>query len=517
LKTLLEPVFMARRWIFNYRAAPQPLAKSMDRSSHRPMSQETAEYALQEILFAARFIATEKGLRLLRDTRIRVMPKESVQDARGSEIVLPADISTPLVPQEPKQIPFNDTFLTLFNPLPRPSGEWQALPDETAPVWWRHPTGALTPAWNMLGNVYDLLTFREDLEISARDRHGRLPAAASARFPAGIAKVPVVNEALALLLDAVAAMERRVAPTFRLDGLIKAPALVLSHDCDLLRGNDTITQAIRVYRIFQPCFRGKAPRLGLLGKIFANYRHPYQYFLCDLIKMLAVERRYGYRSVMYVLNGAGGRFGARSGLGAVRKLLERVPAGWEIGIHYNYDTFHHPKRFALQKAEIEALIGEAVTAGRAHYLRFDPRKSPAFVAERGIRFDESIGWPSLNGYKAGTAAPFRPLNEVGKQLEVIELPLVFMDANLPEGEDGYLSFKKLFEHLEKIGGVISVLFHPGTFANPERADLQGLYLRILEFANQARARHLLPSDIIRIAAEEDGGCGTSDAEELNVI
>ena len=158
---------------------------------------------------------------------------------------------------------------------------------------------------------------------------------------------------------------------------------MLSHDCDLLRGDDVITQAIRAYRIFQPCFRGRAPRLGLLGKIFANYRHPYRYFLDDLIKMLAVERRFGYRSVMYVLNGTGGRFGARSGFEAVRKLLERVPAGWEIGIHYNYDTFHQPGRFASQKAEIEALIGEAVTAGRAHYLRFDPRKSPAFVAEKG--------------------------------------------------------------------------------------------------------------------------------------
>jgi O-antigen/teichoic acid export membrane protein len=515
LKALLELVLMAPRRISDDNAVRQPIAKSMARCSHRPMSQQAADYAFQEILFAARFIATEKGLRLLHNARIRLVPGESVRDARGPEIVLPADISTPLTPQEPRQVPFNGTFLTLFNPLLRPGSEWQALPNEAAPAWWRHPTGTLTPAWNMLGNVYDLLSFREDAEIAARDRHGRLPVAASARTSAGIGKVPVVNEALALLLDAIAAMERDVAPTFRLDGLIEAPALVLSHDCDSLRGDDAITQAIRVYRTFQPCFRGRAPRLGLLGKIFANYRHPYRYYLDDLFEMLAVEHRFGYRSVMYVLNGTGGRFGARSGFGAVRKLLERVPAGWEIGIHYNYDTFHQAERFASQKAEIEAFVGEAVTAGRAHYLRFDPRKSPAFVAERGIRFDESIGWPSQNGYKAGIAGPFRPLNEAaGRRLEVIELPLVFMDANLVEGEDGYLSFKNLFGHLEKIGGVISVLFHPGTFANPERPDLEGLYLKILEFANGARARNLLPSDIIRIAADESSGRGSSDAKEL---
>ncbi|HJQ57911.1 MAG TPA: polysaccharide biosynthesis C-terminal domain-containing protein [Vineibacter sp.] len=502
LKAILEPVLMTRPRISEDGAVRQPVSRSTDRCSHRPLSQVFAEYALQEILFAARFIATEKGLRLLHNTQIRVVPGERVRDARGPEIILPSDISPPLTPQGSRRIPFNGTFLTLFNPLPQPGDEWQALPNEAAPAWWRHPTGTLTPAWNMLGNVYDLLTFREDEEIAARDRHGRLPAVASVRTSTGFGKVPVANEALALLLDASAAMEQGVAPTFRLDGLIEAPALVLSHDCDLLRGDDSITQAIRAYRIFQPCFRGRAPRLGLLGKIFANYRHPYRYFLDDLIAMLAVERRLGYRSVMYVLNGTGGRFGARSGLAAVRKLLQRVPAGWEIGIHYNYDTFHQPARFAAQKAEIETLIGRTVTAGRAHYLRFDPRRSPAFVAERGIRFDESIGWSSQNGYKAGIAAPFRPLNEaVDTRLDVIELPLVFMDSSLAEGEDGYQSFKDLFGHLEKIGGVISLLFHPGTFANPERPDLKGLYLRILEFATEARARNLMPSDIMRIAAE----------------
>jgi O-antigen/teichoic acid export membrane protein len=487
-------------------AVRKPIVPSMAQCSHRPMVKGAADYALQEILFAARFIATEEGLRLLRNARIRVAPGESVRDARGPEIVLPADVATPLTPQEPRQVPFNGTFLTLFNPVPRPGSEWQALPDAAAPAWWRHPTGTLTPAYNMLGNVYDLLSFREDAEIAARDRHGRLPVAASARTAAAIGKVPVANEALALLLDAIAAMERGTAPTFRLDGLVKAPALVLSHDCDLLRGDDAITQAIRVYRILQPCLRGRAPRLGLLRIIFTNYRHPYRYFLDDLIKMLAVERRFGYRSIMYVLNGTGGRFGARSGPAAVRRLLERVPAGWEIGVHYNYDTFHQPGRFASQKAEIEALVGEAVTAGRAHYLRFDPKRSPAFVTERGIRFDESIGWSSQNAYKAGIAAPFRPLDEAAeRRLEVIELPLVFMDANVAEGEDGFSSFKTLFGHLEKIGGVISVLFHPGTFANPERQDLDGLYSRILEFAHEAHARNLMPSDIIRMAAEESGG------------
>src|SRR5258708_12064044 len=98
---MLDFVFMPSRRISDDGAVRQPIAKSMDRSSHRPMSQESAEYALQEILFAARFIATEKGLRLLHNTRIRVVPRESVRDAPRPEIVFPPHLSTPLTPQQP--------------------------------------------------------------------------------------------------------------------------------------------------------------------------------------------------------------------------------------------------------------------------------------------------------------------------------------------------------------------------------------------------------------------------------
>jgi hypothetical protein len=71
-----------------------------------------------------------------------------------------------------------------------------------------------------------------------------------------------VNEVIALLLDAGAALSDGMAPRFALDDLIAPPAVVLSHDCDVLNGNDYITQAIRIYRIFQPLGRGPSRNSG---------------------------------------------------------------------------------------------------------------------------------------------------------------------------------------------------------------------------------------------------------------
>jgi hypothetical protein len=128
------------------------------------------------------------------------------------------------------------------------------------------------------------------------------------------------------------------------------------------------------------------------------------------------------------------------------------------------------------------------------------------VSNRGVQFDESVGWTGQNGYRAGIAAPFFPLDPAtGNPLPLIELPLMFMDANLSDGADGFAVFSEMFTHLTKIGGVLSLLFHPGTFANPEKPALTGLYARVLQHLRENGARNYLPRDIVRIAGDLRSG------------
>jgi hypothetical protein len=80
--------------------------------------------------------------------------------------------------------------------------------------------------------------------------------------------------------------------------------------------------------------------------------------------MMEVEQRFGFRSVLYILNGTGGRF-ARSDHRSYSALIDGTPTGWEVGIHYNNDTFDSPKRFGAQFDEIQPLSGQLVISGRA--------------------------------------------------------------------------------------------------------------------------------------------------------
>lgn len=445
----------------------------------------------------AEFQFTAAGLEVLRRTRIELISVGELSNQRGLKIAIPVDLPAPLTPVEVRKIPFGQTALRIWNDINRPSAEWEAIPSDN-PLWWRHVSGTLVPAWNLWANVRDLLTFREEREIADRDEHGRFPASSSPRSRLGALDVPVANDANAALLDAAIALEQGRPPALRIpEPFLKPPSIALSHDCDQLRGNDAITQAIRLYRALRETARGHPLQAARhLRAVAQNIISPRRFFAGNLIGMIDVERQFGFRSVSYFLTGEGGRLGARSGNESVRDFLPTIPDGWEVGVHYNYNTMGSASRLAEEMARLSATTGKAVVAGRAHYLRFDPIKNPSFLETMGIRYDESVGWAGHLSYRAGVAGPFSPFDlERRAPLSIVELPLTCMDWPLASaGFDN--GFKRLFGHLQSVGGVMSILVHPGAFFNPEYPVYDGLYSKILSYVFNAGGRSWTPTQML---------------------
>jgi hypothetical protein len=404
-------------------------------------------------------------------------------EAREPSINIPVDVATPATPESVFKVAFNDTTLTLWNPLPLPEG-WTPFP-ESNPLWFRHASGALMPAWNLFGNCFDLLTLQEERTYGKRDALGRFVGAMSPRRAAGVLDVPAVNEAFAALVGAVAGLEGGGEPLLTLHGLVGPPLLVLSHDNDQLRGNDVWTQAVRVYRVVEPLRRGRPPRLANLWWTLRNEVRPRSYYFDDVVGMVETERMLGFTSTLYYLNGTRGRLGARSGDGLIGPSVRALPDGWSVGIHYNFDTHLNAHAFSSQKSSLERLTGRPIVGGRAHYLRFDTERSFAFWEEHGIRCDESLGYPDVVGYRAGMAGPFQIYDPVlQRRLDILEVPMVFMDGSLLRQfpEDPVGAFERWLAHLSRVGGAMSLLVHPGVSSNPELPEAQGLYRRLLGVA-----------------------------------
>jgi hypothetical protein len=278
---------------------------------------------------------------------------------------------------------------------------------------------------------------------------------------------------------------------------------VLSHDCDVLYGNDRWTQVIRLYRIPAAPLQGKLPPVGNLWWALRNAATPGRFYFNNVIGMIDLERCFGHRSTFYLLNGSGGRFGARNGSRPLSKLKDVIPARWDIGMHYNYDTLLDEERFLAQQRQLADVLGYPPSAGRAHYLRFDPEKSLPFLERFGIRVDESSGYPDLIGYRNGVAGAFEPYDSrTGDHHTITEVPMVIMDAVMVRqyGDRWRQRFIEMLHHLSRVGGALSIVFHPGVFFNPELKSMMGVYHRMLIEARRFGTTSMTAAELAGVTA-----------------
>jgi hypothetical protein len=172
----------------------------------------------------------------------------------------------------------------------------------------------------------------------------------------------------------------------------------------------------------------------------------------------------------------------------VETLLE---AGGEVGLHGSYTAANDAVRLAAEKHKLEALAGP-ITGHRYHYLRVDPHRNLAPLADLRLCYDTTLGFPDALGFRAGIARPFRPWNfEREEPLDLIEVPLAAMDATLAEERYLGLAAKRaepqlmqLLDWAAEFGGAFAVLWHPDRFDPATSGGWDRLYSRLLAGAQE---------------------------------
>jgi hypothetical protein len=454
-------------------------------------NERRSEYLWEQVLYHLRLFFDEQAAVSVNPSRVRFGPYSAMISQREPVVAIPNDIPYNIAADDAWQVPFNGTTLTVWNRTPFPSSDgWHAEPNEKTPLWYIHASGTHLPAWNLFGNLFGLLTGEEERQTKERDRHGRFIGSQSPRAEKGLLAIPAFNEAVAALAAACVGMQKSGRVGFHLDRMIRPPAVILSHDCDILLGNDRWTQAVRAARIVLPLLKLRAPRIANLWWVMRNYVRPRDFYFDNVAGMINLERQFGFTSTYYLLNGTAGRFGARSGSAVLPELIAMIPKDWPLGVHYNYDTFLNAVRFRTQLSELTNLLGYRPALGRAHYLRFDSEQSPAFLAEHEIQCDESAGFSDRVGYRCGVGGCFRPYDlSTETAIRLREIPMNIMDATLLTqfGDRAFDQFETMLKHLGKIGGALSLNVHPGVFFNPELPRLLGFYHRLLRLCRDCGA------------------------------
>ncbi|GAA3980636.1 DUF7033 domain-containing protein [Hymenobacter antarcticus] len=323
-------------------------------------------------------------------------------------------------------------------------------------------TGRATIGADVISAAFYLLSGWQEYFSDARDRHGRFPYAGSVQQQYGFVALPVVNYYFDVLKTAVehvtsvALRPRRWAAD--------APfAAFITHDIDNLRSawKAPAKAALR---------QGQLLKFGQLA--WQHFTRPDTWD--NLEAVAAAVAGFGARSTFFILPehqpGADGTPNADYQIAAsLRERLRRLKqAGAEISLHGSIGTAADGG--ARLGREIEALRPD-IAGLRFHYLRWEPRATPALVAAAGFRYDSTLGFAEHFGFRNSYCQPFYPFNfATGGAHNFLEIPLNVMDTTLHHpnylqlrAEEILPALQPMFAEIEKFGGVATVLWHNDHF------------------------------------------------------
>ena len=178
----------------------------------------------------------------------------------------------------------------------------------------------------------------------------------------------------------------------------------------------------------------------------------------------------------------------------VAEMMREIDCrGWEIGLHPSWYSFDDAEEMKSQKAALETALGHDVVSVRQHYLHFDIRVTPRILSDVGLRYDSSIGFNDNVGFRFGTCFPWQIYDlQTEKELPIVEVPLIIQDAAMLnplkgmrlDEDTAFQYIVQIAEAVERVGGILTLLWHSNAVTNYPWWDL---YLQVLEYLEKKNA------------------------------
>jgi hypothetical protein len=148
------------------------------------------------------------------------------------------------------------------------------------------------------------------------------------------------------------------------------------------------------------------------------------------------------------------------------KLVQHHAKKYTVGIHPSWQSGDTPALLRKEKDYLAEMIEKDVDVSRQHYIRFHlPTGGYQHVMEAGISHDYSMGYGSINGFRASVASSFfwyDLKNE--KQTGLLVHPFCFMDANSYyeqkfSAAQAYEELLQYYKICKEVNGTLITIWH----------------------------------------------------------
>ena len=196
--------------------------------------------------------------------------------------------------------------------------------------------------------------------------------------------------------------------------------------------------------------------------------------------------KYGHSLLYFILIGNFGRYDRNTDHRSerFRKLLLELSRTAELGLHPSYCSHLDPARYEKEKGRLEDIILKPVKYSRFHFLRLKFPESYRILVSAGIQDDYSLGYSSLNGFRASTCTPFYFYDLEKEERSNLRIhPFIFMDSAMIDHmkitpRDSISEIMQLLGPVEKYGGEAIGIWH--NYSLSEKEQYKG-WQEVLEF------------------------------------
>jgi len=174
----------------------------------------------------------------------------------------------------------------------------------------------------------------------------------------------------------------------------------------------------------------------------------------------------------------------------MRKLIERIASGAEIGVHPSYRSNRHPESVVHERKQLEAIVHHPITKSRQHYLVMSMPETYRRLIDVGITDDYSMGYSTHLGFRAGTSLPFWFYDLAKEEKTNLRVhPFAVMDTAMQYSEAQVTSaqvpalVEPIIREVKSVQGKLMTIFHNNSFSEAkEWIGWRKAYEQIIEMA-----------------------------------
>ena len=147
------------------------------------------------------------------------------------------------------------------------------------------------------------------------------------------------------------------------------------------------------------------------------------------------------------------------------ELIEYYAAHYQVGIHPSWRSNDQPQLLKEEIEWLEVVADKKIENSRQHYIRVSFPETYRRLLESGIRKDFSMGYATVNGFRASVSVPFLWFDLIAdRKTELMIYPFCFMDANSYyeqklTPQEAYQELIEYYERVKKVNGTLITIWH----------------------------------------------------------